>query len=594
MTTLQNERAPVTGDFPLPLDMYPEDTVLVNDLRANGEPPVLSPTTGIYFANSELGDRARPVYTLSELVELEEHLEVHGTIEIPFRQGSVIVDGVERGVLLVAATDTATNHGDMSANLYLRDQVQAARAMMELTIHYPERYREQGQTAAVLLTSALHLMSTPTQLQRLENVIEKGSKREKTTQADWPNILMDFNDLSASNPNGWRNKQDTLQMLAYAALDALEYGVLAVDDLAEAHKQFLGSVVPFLAAVGYPRYENCGSWEEVPAVRTSVMAIETALLHKIGVIAGGADAAEYAFLEAGYQNAISSHPGLLSEPAASFQEVVLSMEHAGLAEISRRLPHESPDTEYDSVTSPQYREADAALAYLLMYGIPQLIAETTFTDATAQDTAREEIETAILEQLLTLMDNETNGMSRYQGDAYQRSGYYTKAVQDRVDWIKKLILAEAEVHGGEPDYARKQHLRNLYVPEGRTATWVHPLGQISAWAAKRALSLRATHPDSLDEVGGHKADKFHELSTRLLNFMLSTITGNQMHPVLNGDGSYHAKRVPSWRLPESIVSYDGVMVPSPNTPLNWGAATLAEALGMLITYADRTAQGRAT
>lgn len=534
------------------------DKELIASLYTKASDKKSYPQIGLNFRNAEVSQLVRQHYSVSELESLETFLAKKGTLTIPTVKGyRVYLDSAEQPVSIVAATDieeSRPNHGDMSSMLYLRDHIQAAGVLMELFLTNPENYRQEGEEGEVLLFSALHLMSTPAQLERFKNIIEKGV----ATQEEWPHISLLFDDLEGKKQNGWRNKQDTFQMLAYLTCDALERGYISPDALSNSHKKFLGSVAPLLKAVGFPRYENSGSWEEIAARRTSVMAIETALLNKITTLT---ENDKLAFLAGGLE---------LKE--------IASMRDEGLEETGRRLPLESPDYPKNSI---KYREADAALAYVLMYDIPKLLCSSGIPVGPKKEAMNERvIEELVLQELTTLTDPTTGGMRRYAGDSYQRVNFHTNEIQQVIRDIKQTVQKEAATTDGEIDLDKKQTLRDELVPKGKEAAWTHPLGQISAWAAKRSIELQK----SGDQSG---ARDYRALSTRFLNHMLATVTGeDEWHAALDSNKQYAIQKVPATRLPECYIAYqtnDGqtFVVPSPHTPLNWSSAMLKEAVGLL-------------
>lgn len=521
------------------------------------------------FSNKTLAAAADDRYTKAGIEKIEVLLNAQKTLDIPVIDGfTVSIDGVLRPVTIVAATEITSNtpnHGEMSSMLYLRDHIQTARALIELNLRNPRQYREEGRLGKVLLMSALHLMSTSSQLARFDDVIKRG---QAAGQEDWPHISLWFDDIEGVKPNGWRNMQDTFQMLAHLTLDAIDRGFLDVTDLAKSHKKFLGSVVPLFEAVKFPLYENSGSWEEVPAHRTSVMAIETALLHKIKTLTEKNDS--LSFLQDYYT---AASPSLPVSTSHSFATTVDTLLDAGLQEISHRLPDESAEYNPDST---KYRSADAALAYILMYNLPQLLEEKGIGEA-AKPMSRLAIENLILKQLATLDDPITGGMYRYNNDSYQRVNFHTGRVKSTISAIKRKVQEDAQLSNGVIDLDKKQALRNELTPKGRIAAWTHPLGQLSAWAAERSL-----------EEDGVTADHYRHLSTDFLNRMLSTVTGeNQWHAVLGNDNLYHVQQVPAFRLPECLITYQSdqkdepLIVPSPHTPLNWSSVMLKQAIGLL-------------
>lgn len=547
------------------------DERLLHSLKDQNQAAEQYPTSaGLAFANDELAIRAKEAYNVSELAGLERFLTEKGTLNIPLVRGySVLVDGETRPVTFVAATEIngdGASHGEMSSMLYLRDHIQAAKALMELYLQDPEAYAAEGALGKELLVSALHLMSTPDQLARGQNVIAKGPQ---AGQEDWPHISLWFDDLQGKKPNGWRNKQDTLQMLAELGFDAIDRGFVDPGKLLGAHKQFLGSVVPLLTAVGFPTYESSGSWEEVAARRTSVMAVEVALLHKITKI-GAADP-RMAFLHKEYERYA---PGL--GVAHGFEAQAAAMFDSGLHEIGRRLPFESPDYTVDSV---KHREADVALAYVLMYDVPRLLADANIPiGCEQQQLDARRIENMVLASLESLTDPTTNGLMRYHEDSYQRTNFHTHEVQLIVRAIKRLVKVRAT--GSEPDLEQKQALRGKLTPQGKEAAWTHPLGQLSAWAAKRSI-------ESYEDGSHDDAARYRSLSANYFNRALSMVTGKaHWTAALDGEGLYQVQHVSAFRLPECMIAYetsDGeqLVVPSPHTPLNWSSAMLKLSVGLL-------------
>lgn len=516
------------------------------DLREHDR--ILLATLQSKLKQKQPADFIRPDYSKSQLFELEQLLAVNGTTAIPIADGFMVeVDDVPRPVSIVAATDTNASHGDMSSMLYLRDHIQAASALMELYLHNPGKYKTEGEQAKTLLLSALHLMSTKAQLARFNEVIARGVA---ASQEDWPHISLFFNDLAGEKPNGWRNKQDSFQMLAYLACDAIMRGFLHEDELLPSHKTFLASVAPLLKSVGFPLYENSGSWEELEARRTSVMTVETALLGKMQQL-----------LRAG-------KAGFLAEQSSLIDELFA----AGLHELGHRLPNESPDYAKDDI---KYRTADAALIYVLLYDISKLLVDAQITIGDHGVMTQRQIEDLVLERLAELDDLLISGIIRYKDDSYQRVNFHTNQVQQIIHDIKQRVKDEAKEHGGQIDLNTKQRLRGELTPKGREAAWTHPLGQLASWAAKRSC-----------ETTDDESARYHQHSIEYLNRMLILVTGdNDWHAVLGEDGYYKVVQAPAFKLPECYVTYrtaDGeFVVPSPHTPLNWSSAMLRQAVGLL-------------
>lgn len=550
------------------------DEKLIADVAKHRTRRVRSRETGMDFVNRELAELIKANYTDEELADIDRFMAEKGTSEIPILRGyTVMVDGVERSIAMVAATETGAdgaNHGDMSSMLYLRDQVQTASAMMELSLQNPDEYAAKGGTGKELLLSALHLMSTPAQLERFENVIQLGPQ---AGQEDWPHISLWFDDLDGVNPNKWRNKQDSFQMLAHLTLDAIDRGFLKPEELAEGHKKFLASIVPMLESVGFPCYESSGSWEEITAVRTSVMAVETAMLYKMKTLVEKDPAMD--FLADGY--------------SGDFSQVLDKMVGRGLHELGQRLPDESPDYDPESI---EYRQADAALTYVLMYDLPQLLADYKIPMAASENKpmVAEEIEHEVLKQLKRLIDPETHGMNRYETDSYQRVNFHTNFWQTIIRGIKRKVLKDAMRGGGEIDLVEKQRLRDELMPDGRLAAWTHPVAQIASWAAKRSITVQDQDPV--------RAGQYRELSTYFLNATLSNVTGeNQWHVAQDADGKYQVIPVPANKLPECWLTFitpagEEIIDASSHTPLNWATAEAAKTVGLLRTATQRATKNR--
>jgi hypothetical protein len=551
------------------LEHQAADERLTDELRASLPERFLA-TTNVgeqTFANELVAAHARPTYTADELEQFEDYLDQEGVFAVPLTWGEITVEGAKQSLPFVAATETSANHGDMSSMIYLRDHIQVARAYMEMATLDPERYKTQGLLGKQLIQSALHAMSTETQLGRFEKLIEKGSA---AGQEDWPFISLHLGDLDAVEPNGWRNMQDSWQMLTHLTLDAFERGFMNLDDITESNRQFLGYVTPALEAVGFPKHESSGTWEEVIAIRTSVMAVETALFHKMHQLLTGPQADQYRFLSDNY----AAHRRVGTQ--ANLVDQLADMRLAGLTELGQRLPFESPDYDKSSV---KYREADAALSYLLTYDIPELLEEFDIPIACLGGHAASAriIEDVVLQQLYSLMDPETGGMKRYRRDSYLGVNFLTNTVQASITAIKNFIAKEALERGTRPDLDKKQRLRNGIVNSGAShgteAAWAHPVAYTGAEMARRRLRVA-------QEQQPAEAADYQRHNEHFLNQLVRTITGSRQ-PTLarQASGKSGVEIVSEHKVPEAWVRVRdalGVMlVPSPHSPLNWAAANTA-------------------
>lgn len=300
------------------------------------------------------------------------------------------------------------------------------------------------------------------------------------------------------------------------------------------------------------------------------MSVETAMLAKIESLA---DQDNLDFLHHTYEQ---FRPEGAPE---SFNGCLNGMISEGLSALGKRLPYESAFPDYNPEDG-KYREADAALVYVLMYDLPQLLADAKVPiGREGLPKNASDIEDMILEQLDSLVDPLTGGMKRYKNDSYQRTNFHTRQAQRLVASIKQHIQSQALLTGKSPDLDEKQSLRDRVVPIGREAAWTHPVSQISAWAARRSIEEERAG-------GAEEAQHYRQLSTKYLNQALRLVTGqDQYTAALQANGDYQVQKLPAYKLPECFVSYrdkDGeFVVGSPHTPLNWSTAMLREAVGLL-------------
>jgi len=369
-------------------------------------------------------------------------------------------------------------------------------------------------------------------------------------------------------------------MLGIVALDAVKEGLITSEELAEGHTEFLTSMVPYLAAINFSNRETSGTWEENPALKTSVLAVETALLHKVHTYMNEPG---MEFLQVGYQKA--KHDGHLSKTFddLGFGTAVDIMIHQGLGKIGAQFPFESPFYNEDGQWI-QRRGVDVTLLYLLDYGIPQLLEQYEVPiHVRGRVLTRKEIEKEILEAVETLYDPKLHGYKRYIGDSYHALNFWTREKQQVVRDQKNRVQQEA-IDGSRPvNLHDKQLLRyEAFEPE-HEAVWFHPNSQVVNWAVR---SFRETGDEWYAEV----AQKYY-------NRLLATLTGEkEYHVVLDGTTSsneirHNIKQVPAFRWAESATkrrtSEGGIItVIGPFIPFNWGTglAALATA-GMVETFA---------
>ncbi|MBI1833309.1 MAG: hypothetical protein HYR90_00630 [Candidatus Andersenbacteria bacterium] len=415
----------------------------------------------------------------------------------------------------------------MGTNVWIRDlTLMAERLVTSASLPVFAENKEIGKQ---MILSALSLMSTPSQLNRFRAIIS--GRTDVTRASNWPHIFLDSRDnLSGERMEGWSHKQEAWQMTAVVTLQMLQSGILTASDLLPSHKEFLHMCAPFLAAVKYWQNPSSGSWEEIEAVRSSVLAWDIVLLEEL--------------------KAATLYSGLdIDELLEKGKEV-----------LRRQWPN---DAFGDSKDDPRHREADAALMYLLQLHI----AEKIF--APGEQAEREQ---QILDQIAELEDVVTGGIRRYRGDSYQRVDFF------RPDVAQKL----QEYYGstsGEASTLDNFVAREDIVPKGREAAWVHPVWQLAAWFGRRYLQ-------SGDNVYKQKQHQYFIQG-------LSLVTGQGAVTVEPDEtGEIQLKEILPWRIPECYITVNiegkDIIVPSPHTPLNW---TIAEAIDAFVVMEQTLKQG---
>jgi hypothetical protein len=532
---------------------------------------------GVTFRNADLGRLAAPWYTSDGIMHVTDVLQSKGALKINLKNSyKVTVDGMPQNVYRIGATETNVN-GDMSEKDWIRDPALIGKAKFELWKQDPVRYAEEGKDARKIIMSTMHKMSSPAQLARFDAIIASDDPEFKANYKNHPYIVIephqdDPKRLDADKPIDWRMKQDAWQMAGITALDALDAGLIKIDELKAGNKQFLASMAPFLGSINFTEAESSGSWEEQMARRTSVIAVETALLYRVSQLS---DREEFGFLRG-------------EKEQGDHNQMVDRLVNQGLTTLGQRLPFESPNYPQND---PRYRTADAALFYLLDYGIPQLLAGNSIKIKANNDQPMtvEAIEGMILEQLERLHDPESNGMLRYGADGdrmkdtYLSVNFNTDGIQDQIVDMKKRLKEDAG--DGPIDLNKKAEWRQEIVPEGRPAAWLHPNAQVSSWAAKRYLET--------------SNERYLTIMTNYLNRALASVTGEgEYNAILGADKKHHINDVDAFRITEAwttIRAEDGdeFLVASPHSPLNWGVGEYSRMLGLarlaLLRYENKFA-----
>ncbi len=527
-------------------------------------------TTQLPQPHAALAAYVKDNYSATELADLETVLHNLGVLDIQFEPVAYPTRGGNYVGTRMPATNVKGAVGEMNWLWYLRDGVEAARGFMETYMYDHSRSYEYHMGRKLLFTS-LHALTTPAQLGRLDDVIARGPA---AGQADWPHISLLPNDLLTKGPNHWRNKQDTLAMTVHLTADALLRGYIKPRELTAAHRYLLASFVPLLQAVGYPCYESSGSWEELAAVRTSVMAVETASLAKLQQLLECDAAANFTFLQKSYARRHGR-----SQPAPSLRQAVDQLLHKGLHTLANRWAYEAPDY---PVGSAQHRRADAALLYLVRFDLPQLLARhgvPVRRSPNAQPMTERELENALLAEIDTLNDPHTGGIRRYLGDSYQATNWNTYEKQAAMTALKDRLNQASSEDAREIDLDSKQQARNKLFAGGREAAWTHPVLQRSSWAAKRCLQ-------SLREGDLQAATHYRAQATTFLNRGLSLVSvGDRYHAVMQLDGSLVLR--PFTGLTEALLTMQDnqatFIIASTHGPLNWSTAMLRESLALLKT-----------
>lgn len=571
------------------------DTLLTRSLdRLNIHFPP-SPIPGLHPRNATIAGLMQPDYrvrpdALHTIAEVLEEKKATKLAVVNGRFVDVVGSIKPQKVALVKATEVEGTAGDMVEKVWIRDQTQAAQAFFETWKLDKEKYKAEGEMAKVLIESAMSLMATQGQLDRFKEVIadpDKGNRDKKLIrdQNKAPQIAIKMEDddyLNTRKRTDWRHLQDAWQMLGVVALDALKEELIKPEELAKGHRQFLTSMVPYLAAVDFPHTETSGTWEENPATRLSVTAVETALLHRVQTYM---HEPEFTFLRDGYEDAqASGHLPMFHD--ARFETAVETMIDQGLRQIASWFPNESPDYRSD-IYWVQHRGVDITLLYLLDYGIPQLLADREIP-VHGEPRTRKWIEQRILDKIdATLYDKELHGYKRYIGDSYQALNFWTREKQQAVNDLKDTMQEEARREKRPIDLHEKQirryELFKKELEQGHEAIWFHPNSQVVNWAAR---SFRETG----DKWYAEQAQKYY-------NRLLATLTGeDEYHVVLNGSNKkeiqHDIKKVPAFRWAESATkrrTLDGRVITTigPFVPFNWGTALAGEATANMLDIITR-------
>jgi hypothetical protein len=473
---------------------------------------------------------------------LEKTLEAKGAFDMMFeKQRWVDSDGKRYVHTLVRAS--STEMWPMGAQYWLRDNVVIGARLLS---NQSAKRRAVGKQ---LLLSGLHFISSCAQLKRFEMMVRSRSVAFRRSPDNWPHIFTSVSDnLSTQRQESWSHKQDAWQMLAWHVLEALEAKQIRLSELTAKHRAFLGLIVPFLAKVSFWRCENSGSWEEIPAVKSSVRAWEHRLVVRLAELG---EQRQFSFLNRAFLRYRAQLGARFKEN--TLQEAVAQLDRECTKAMLSDLPSESPG--YES-HDPRYRAADAALLYLLQLDYPEFLAKRA---AKSQRWARS-LEAALLREVGRLQDDRSGGIARYAGDTYQRSGFF-----------RNLTVARLRALYGAPagDASRNFAKRDEVVPQGRAAAWTHFVWQLASWAGTRFLATRSLRYKRLHE-------RFFVAGLRLISGDSYTFDADA------SSGRTKVVAIPAWRMPEAYISDtnargEELVFPSPHTPLNWSIAEMVYA-----------------
>lgn len=525
------------------MSIQEKDAAIRQQLHSSFESKPLFELNGRLFRNERVRDLVKASLDSGSFSVLFETLVQNDAFERNMEQVEwKDIDGETRKLFINRASKV--DMWPMGTNYWIRDNALIADRLLNLNYEafaYPKSWKEEGKQ---LLLAGLTIMSSRTQLARFEAIIADPTLVEDAE--NWPHIFLDIsNNLNAAQPESWMHKQDAWQILCYVTLEALERGNLTLADLTAKHKQLLGLVCPFLAAIQFTHCPNGGSWEEIDAIRTSVIAWETALLHKIS------------------QSKTFFHPDAASLCQHGIEKLFRQLQSENDSSApSYECEFECPNYDQDDV---HYRDADAALIYLLLIEIDSLLPGGEEKQLELVDKLIQKVETLV----------STSGIKRYFGDSYQGLDYHTNEI------TRQLSKLSESPSGDSSDVDRFQQ-RAKIVPGGHEAEWTHFVWQMSTSFGK--LYQRFERPE------------FQQRQLDYFLFGLSLITGENELSILERrpDSSAEADRstasviddgtdekmevgsIPAFRIPEcyNTIQYQQTLFqyPSMHTPLYWSVA----------------------
>lgn len=509
--------------------------------------PITTPTDSTLAAQvSSAIDRP----LLGQICEL---LEASGSFKIRLERHTLRSEGPDEVKILVPRA-AITPMWPMGTNVWIRDLAKIASRLMSAASSGIPQAAVWRQDGLELLMSGVALLSTPAQLRRFENIVKHEGDPHLLHADLWPHIFLNIDsNLLGETDESWSHKQDAWQMLLVYVLDALAAGHVKETSLTASERKLLGLIVPFLAKTEYWRHETSGSWEELPAVRTSVIVWDVAVLDRI---ATAVQEGRLSFLHEDFAKYQAFLPAPLT--GTSLASCCQLLAEAGAKQLLELLPHESPGYASDD---PRYRDADAAATYHLLLDAPQMVAR--YAPAPADWLAG--IQQQIVAGLLSLQDPVTRGIRRYRGDSYQGHNYFTHETVARLEAI-------CGGPSGDASGLEAFKLRASVIKPGYEAAWCHPLWQLVGYAARE--SSRTQAPEAI------------LLRNELLLQGLGALTGdNEWTTEKTAEGILRNIPIEPLRFTEAwlAVEHAGEIryIPSPHTPLQWCVAEAMNAFSLV-------------
>ncbi|MFQ6283725.1 glycoside hydrolase family 15 protein [Yersinia enterocolitica] len=385
--------------------------------------------------------------------------------------------------------------------------------------------KEDQASAKKVLLTLWDYMSTPAQLERMDNAISDPSLlNAEDGQMNAVHIRFDsnsaeFNDvLENGKPQQWNHKQnDALGLYLASLIQAIESGQISRSDWEKDYRlSSLIKLVAYLDKIQFYEMADSGAWEEDARLNTSSIALVTSGLERLINLLNNKS----------NSNAVEFKNDLVKSAIKLKLDQYLKMAqldnlvNKGYERIRYQLSlgGESPNYKHDDL---HYRKADVALLNLIY---PAKLSRLSL-----------EQKRKILSIVRTLAGS--YGIKRYLNDNYQSANF----------WFNDI----------KTDTSKDSHSKRkeIFIPYTE-AQWFFD----SWYATSAAIVYKESH------------DKYYlSESIQFMNRSLAQITGKNMTGA-NG------RPVPAMALPESMnfLHSSGKLqvLPSPIIPLNWSKASM--------------------